>query len=64
MTLSMINSYDSVSSATFASCVAVMPEIYMKECVEKLDKIAENYLYLNCTFNGDWMLSSKSWFIV
>lgn len=26
--------------------------------------ICWNYLYLNCTFNGDWMLSSKSWFIV
>jgi len=41
-----------------------MPEIYMQGYVEKLDKIAENYLYLPCTFNGDWMLSSKSWFIV
>ena len=41
MTLSMINSYDSVSFATFANCVAVMPEIYTKGCMEKLDKIAE-----------------------
>jgi hypothetical protein len=37
----MINSYDSVSFATVANCVAVMPEIYMKEYMEKLDKIAE-----------------------
>jgi len=37
----MINSYDSVSFATFVNCVAVMPEIYTKGYVEKLDKIAE-----------------------
>ena len=28
-------------SRLFANCVAVMPEIYMQGCVEKLDKIAE-----------------------
>ena len=26
--------------------------------------IYQNDLYLPRTFNGDWMLSSKSWFIV
>ena len=39
-----------------------MPEIYTKGYVEKLDKIAEKYLYLSCTFNGNWMLFSISWF--